>query len=142
MKTKLWAFLAVGEALALVIILSGWRPGFFPDFNMCGGSLSSAAFSPDGRWKAYAFERDCGATTRSSSFVILRDAKRPLDLSAPLEPNEIVFAADGDWSPALRWTSLRELRVLFSRGGAPARAEIFEQVVKRGDHSIRFEGLS
>ena len=145
MKQKTLAIIALLEGLILVGLLAnslGWF-NFFPDFQLfgCGGEIYAIAQSPDKTLTAYAFERDCGATTGSTTFLITRDSKKELDLTKDLVNDEIVFVAHGIYKPKLKWTSKNRLQVTFSEYGPPKTEDIHFQNVKQGDVAIEYRGL-
>ena len=141
MKHKIVAGIAVFEGLILLLLGAGWGLNRAFDgssfFGGCNGTIYSSAKSPDGKM-AYAFERDCGATTGFTSFVIIRDAKEKLDLTANLVENEIVFQADGDYHPTVKWKSKNNLQISFPSGAAPSDKEIGFQIVRSGELHIHF----
>ena len=143
MKHKIVAGIAIFEGLLLLLLFLVWQlddgQGLF---GGCGGEIYSSAKSPDKKWVAYAFERDCGATTGFASWVIIRSADQKLDLSEPLEQNEIVFGADGDFHPRLRWTGKDDLQIVFSPGEMPTNKDISYQVLKMGDWRIEYQGTA
>ncbi len=145
MKHKIVAGIAVFEGLILLLLGAGWGLNRAFDgssfFGGCNGTIYSSAPSPDGKRSAYAFERDCGATTGFASFVIIRDAKEKLDLTANLVENEIVFQADGDYHPTVKWKSKNNLQVSFPPGAVPSEKEIGFQTVKSGEQRIEYQGL-
>jgi len=108
---------------------------------MCDGTVYATALSPDKKWAAYAFERDCGATTDFASFVIVRDAKEKLDLGADLVTKEIVFEARGDYEPRLNWKANGALQIVFPVGKAPSRREIGSQIFRAGNHPVQYANL-
>ncbi len=144
MKHKIVAAVAIVEGLVLLFLFAMWSldraSAGFQLFG-CDGEIYSSAPSPDGKLMAYAFERDCGATTGFSSFVIIRDAKEKLNLTADLVGNEIIFQADGDYHPNLKWKSKNNLQVSFSPGAVPSEKEIGFQTVKSGEQRIEYQGL-
>lgn len=78
-----------------------------PIFFECSHSVLREAESPDGRYSATFFERDCGATTAYSSLVSLHESRRQFDP----EHAEIVFAVDGRSDIKIYWTSNRSLSI-------------------------------
>ena len=145
MKQKTLATIAIIEGLILFGLLAnslGWF-NFVPDFQLfgCGGEIYETAQSPDKTLTAYAFQRDCGATTGFSTFVIVRLSSEKLDLTEDLVEDEIVFVADGNYKSRLRWTNLNRLQVTFSEYGPPETEDIHFQNVKRGDVAIEYRGL-
>lgn len=141
MKFKFVTAVAVVEGVILLGILAvSVAPDFFslPSFG-CDGTLGATAPSPDKKFVAYAFERDCGATTGFSTFVILRSAGETLDLTKDLNRDEIVFQADGDLRPQLQWLSAGKLQISFPLG-APKKDVTF-QVVKWWDYDVEYRNL-
>ena len=141
MKHKIIAGIAILEGVILLLLFAAWQLSRAFDSGLCGGKIYSSAKSPDGKLVAYAFERDCGATTGFASFVIIRDATQKLDLSANLARDEIVFRADGDYHPRLVWKSGGRLQVSFAPGDAPLKKQIDFQVAKTGDQCVEYQGL-
>lgn len=138
MNAKKIAAIAVGASLVLGTM---WVLSSAFDFSsLCNGKIYATAPSPDNKFTAYAFERDCGATTDFASFVILKYGNEKLDLTADLNAKEIVFQSDGDYQPTLKWIAKDTLRVSFD-GGAPYPSEISFQVVKFWDYKIEYRGL-
>ncbi len=144
MKPQIVAGIAVFEGVILLLLFVGWQLnqafGGSSFFGGCDGTVYSSAKSPDGKLVATAFERDCGATTDFASFVVIQDADKKLDLSAPLERNDIVFQSDGDYHPTLKWKS-NNLQISFPPGAAPSEKEIAFQVVNTGEVRIEYQGL-
>ncbi len=144
MKHKVAVAVAIFEGALLLLVVGAWaldRAGEGFKLFGCGGKVYSTAISPGKKWVAYAFERDCGATTGFASFVIVRDAGSKLDLAADLKREEIVFQTNGDFHPRLLWTSAGNLRVAFAPGDAPADKQIGFQTVKAGNWRIQYTGL-
>jgi hypothetical protein len=145
MKTKIVAAIAVVEGLVLLLLGAAWGLNSIgSDFQLfgCDGQIYATAPPPDGKRMAYAFERDCGATTGFSSFVVIRDATEKLDLTANLVEQEIVFQADGDYHPNLKWNSKNHLQISFPSGAAPSEKEVGFQSVKSGEQRIEYQGLT
>ena len=145
MNRNLLAAIAIIEGLILIILLVN-SLGLFNsllDFQFfgCGGEIYATAQSPDKKLTAYALERDCGATTGSTTFIILRDTKEKLDLKEDLVNNEIIFEAREIYQPKLKWTSKHNLQVTFNPTSAPKAADISYQVVKQGDVAVDYSGL-
>ena len=145
MKQKTLATIAIVEGLILFGLLAnslGWL-NFLPELPLlgCGGEIYATAQSPDKTLTAYAFERDCGATTASTTFLILRDSKEKLDITDYLVNDEIIFVAHGIYKPKLNWTNKNRLQVTFSDYIPPKTADIHFQNVKQGDVAIEYRGL-
>jgi hypothetical protein len=69
---------AVVASLLAVIALGACDCGLLGD---CVDSVKTEVVSPDGRYVATIFERNCGATTDYSTHVALRRADEPFDPS-------------------------------------------------------------
>lgn len=80
-----------------VVGLSGCDGGLFGD---CADTVKAEAPSPDGRYVATVFERDCGATTDFSTHVSLREADEPFDPSTQTRVLTVAgkAAVDVEWS--------------------------------------------
>jgi len=110
---------------------------------MCGVSLVSRVPSPDGRWEAVLFERDCGATTDFATHVSLLSAGAKL----PNKPGN-VFTADSDHGQAplvagnvinvsIKWAGRDSLEVRYDR-----RARVFSQEPKVQGVSIVYVAVA
>jgi len=98
---------------------------------MCGVSLVRRVPSPDGRWEAVLFERDCGATTDFATHVsVLRTGAK-----LPNKPGNL-FIADSDHGRAplvdgnvinvsIQWAGPDSLVVRYDR-----KARVFSQEPK------------
>jgi hypothetical protein len=80
-------------------------------FENCDDTIKAEARSPDGRYVASVFERNCGATTNYSTLVSLRDATQNF---APGEQGW-VFVLSGQADVTLTWESDRLLKVSSTR---------------------------
>ena len=66
MKNKFLLFSAI---LALFLFLMLFAFSVFMNHGLCSNDLVKESYSPDGKFKAVAFVRDCGATTSFSPQV-------------------------------------------------------------------------
>jgi hypothetical protein len=83
----------------------------------CKDVVELETASPDNRWVAVVYRRDCGATTLESTLIALRPAGRSVS-SGKLEP---FFSAEMDGGQiAVKWTANEALSV-----GIPVSAKIF-----------------
>jgi hypothetical protein len=109
----------------------------------CGNDVVKEVTSPNGKMKAVLFERDCGATTSSTSQISLLSSGRSL-------PNEIgnLFVAGKDdgrapgapWGGPMvevSWTDDTHLLVKYDN-----RASISKREESFGNINIRYEALS
>lgn len=145
MKRKALAAIAALEGLILLVLLAnalGWLD-FLPRFELfgCDGEIYATAQSPDKTQTAYAFERDCGATTGLNTFVIVRVGAEKLDLTKDLVKDEIVFTADGDYRPQLSWTAKGALAVTFAPTQKPPSEEIWTQIIRHQGTTIEYNGV-
>lgn len=67
----------VAMALAAIPASCGWL-WWKAHSPICQNTILSESVSPNGKWKAVIFDRDCGATTRWSTQVTLIRAGRSL----------------------------------------------------------------
>lgn len=75
--------------------------------TLCGNSIKSEAQSPDGKYLATLFQRDCGATTDFSTIVNIR----PFD--SKFNPdNGIVLLIGGQPNVSLRWIANSSLQIV------------------------------
>ena len=83
------------------LALSGLASG------MCGNEIITVSTSPDGKWDAVLFERNCGATTGFSSQISLLRSGRELK-----NRGGNVYVADGyPRGYSLNWTNGNSLEV-------------------------------
>ena len=82
--------------------------------DLCGNELVCEVASPDGRYIASLFERDCGATTPQISVVNLRlsDAEY-----APEEIDDWIFTIHGQSDVKVSWVVDGQLKIKYSRTG-------------------------
>jgi hypothetical protein len=84
------------------------------DADLCGNELVTEAASPDGRYIATIFERDCGATTPHISVVSLRLSGARFD---PEEDKDWVFTIHGQSDVKVLWVADRNLKITYSGTG-------------------------
>lgn len=117
MRTLLQIFLIlVGiPTIALILFFNLTVDG------MCGNTIYSEAYSPDGRYKAVIFQRDCGATTDISTQVSIIKMNTELKNDSG---NVFVVKGPPDLkSPKLTWVSNTELLIDRQLDGTEFRAE-------------------
>ncbi|HEX2951649.1 MAG TPA: hypothetical protein VHV83_19095 [Armatimonadota bacterium] len=90
------------------LVLSMWLGA---NFNLAGdpvNTIMGTAISPDGRYKATVFERDCGATTNFAEHVALqpRDSRQPIEQC-------IVFTMEGNNPMSACWLGPRCLKITY-----------------------------
>lgn len=107
------------RAIFLLISLPGALACREPNlFGECGDTIKAEVSSPDGRYVAAVFERNCGATTDYSTLVTLRETSQPF---APKKQGW-VLALSGQVDVTLAWSSDRVIRV-GAEGGEVFRKE-------------------
>jgi hypothetical protein len=79
--------------------------------GMCGNEIGYETKSPSGKWRAVAFERDCGATTRATTQISVLQGSQQL----PNEPGNI-FSAEGGFPVKMEWKSDQELQITYPPG--------------------------
>lgn len=112
-------------ALLLLAICISWNAGC----DLCGNEFGYEQLSPDGKTKAVAFERDCGATTGFSTQVSVLPSATKL-------PNEAgnIFVADGNFKIRLEWEANDKLLVRY-----PVGARVRFKKDSEAGISIRYE---
>jgi len=95
--------------------------------DMCGNAVVRVATSPDGRFDAVLFQRDCGATTGFSTQIsVLRRGDRPSGTgNAFIADTDHGRARGGPWGgpwAGMRWLGPDRLLVRYAR-----HARIFRQ---------------
>lgn len=72
--------------------------------TLCANTVVAESPSPDGRWKALVFERDCGATTRASLQVSVLPAGGALgDEGGNVFAGELAESGGGGAPLGMRW---------------------------------------
>ena len=104
--------------------------------DMCGNRILRTATSPDGRYTAVTFARDCGATTRASTQVsILTPGEDPPDGGNIFiaEPNSGLDARPGRDGVEVTWLGPTRLRIRYDRS-----AHVFMRVEAFGDVTVDY----
>ncbi len=96
--------------------------------SMCGNEIGYEELSPDGKFKAVVFERDCGATTRASTQISILPKSESLTNEAGN-----IFIAKGDLRIAMQWISTTELSVTY-----PPGTTVFRKQEQKDGITIRF----
>ncbi|MEO8275761.1 MAG: hypothetical protein ABI639_06045 [Thermoanaerobaculia bacterium] len=78
----------------------------------CADSVKRELISPDGRYVALMFERDCGATTSVSTLVAIRESRKRLDLKEA----RLILSLKESWDLALEWNSPQALTIHLPEG--------------------------
>jgi hypothetical protein len=71
----------------------------------CGDERITDATSPDGRFLARSFVRNCGATTSCAAHVEIREK------SAWFQSAHTVFVAEGVMDPSVSWVGPRQIAI-------------------------------
>ena len=87
---------------------------------LCSDSLKAETPSPDGRFVAGVFERNCGATTGFVTYVALRSK----DGSFSQDVNFAVLVLDTDDQPKMQWTDGRTLMIELSKEAVARRSRM------------------
>lgn len=99
--------------------------------SSCGNTVKSEVRSPDGKYIATLFERDCGATTDFSTIVSIRES------STEFKPDDLgVFVVKGQPKIDLAWDGEAGLRLHCK---ACRAEEIFRQQRAWKDINISFQ---
>jgi hypothetical protein len=111
-RKKLWivgliCVLGVGVLVYRYILSVTLFPG-------CSNDVLSERVSPDGKYLATVFERNCGATTPYYRVVSLRRHGKRFDGN---DEKAWVFEVKNQPAVALAWESQQQLNIVYSPGG-------------------------
>jgi hypothetical protein len=104
-KGKIWIWAAVAVLLASIVVYRYFLSGL--SFECTNNVLAEAA-SPDDRYTAAVFERNCGAATPYTRIVSIRRREGRFDSE---DQKSWVFVAKDQPSIRIRWSSVRQLDV-------------------------------
>ena len=123
--------LVVGSVLAFL-----WLVGR----DMCNNDIAQEVSSPNGKYKAIIFERDCGATTDFSTQVSVLKASKSLSRSDGgnvfvADSNRGVVGTDikGVMAVYAHWASNSVLEIHY-----PSGARVFEKNDRIGDVTVHY----
>ena len=106
--------------LLAALCLSACQPSLFTD---CSDLVKAEVESPDGKYAATVFERDCGATTGLTTNLSLRAARRPFD------PRAVpVLIVAGQSKVTVEWTSEDRLTVNVQEGTIFREDDVWREV--------------
>lgn len=94
--------IVAGLAVAVLVVYMT-----LPD--LCENERLIASVSPDGKYEAISFRRNCGATTSYSAQVSVIRAGKEL----PNESGNVLVIRDKDWIPELGWDGPGKLVVIY-----------------------------
>lgn len=100
------AFTIASTALCAVLLSSCMNP--------CGNTVLRELSSPDQRYVATVFERDCGATTRVATIVVIRPGDDPFTGDDPVD---YVFTTRGEYDIRIEWKDVSHLTIILPLGG-------------------------
>ncbi|WP_333607767.1 DUF5412 family protein [Arsukibacterium sp.] len=89
--------------------------------GMCGNYIHTEVGSPDNRYKAVIFQRDCGATTDFSTQISI--VKKNTELKNNSGNIFVVRCHPDSQAPELKWLSNTELLIGRQLDGTEVRAE-------------------
>ena len=137
-----WKKVALSIAAAFAIVLVGAAGFAIAQLDaMCGNQPLHEALSPDQRFKAVAFARDCGASTGFSTQVSIIEARESLSSEA----GNVFIADTGGKAPAgpgggpelrLAWVGSGQLRIAHHPD-----ARIYQQLASRLGVAIEYVAL-
>ncbi|PTQ66541.1 hypothetical protein C8R26_1487 [Nitrosomonas oligotropha] len=84
--------------------------------SLCGDEIKDEVISPNGKYVATIFERNCGATTPYISIVSLRLSDIKFD---PEDHNNWVFKIYGESDIEATWAAMNKLKISFTGTGSP-----------------------
>lgn len=105
--------LVIGALIVVVVGVAGYE--FVAFWDPCSNQIVRALGSPDNKFKAILFERDCGATTGFSSQIsVLRAAERLHGAGNTFIADERQNGPIGSWGGPLvsfRWRNANHLEI-------------------------------
>ena len=108
--------------------------------NMCGTDVWQEVNSPDGKYKAVIFERDCGATTDFSTQVSIIKSSTSVGQGdsgnafvADSNHGAVAVNGKGILPIEVRWIDSRTVEV-----SAPAKARVFSRRERVGDVNLQY----
>jgi len=113
--------LKIGCAFILTVVLVLIVSFMYLTSDMCGNDIYSELLSPNKKYKAVVFQRDCGATTGFSTQISIIKSAETLD-----NDGGNVFIIKGHpkkVSPILFWNSNSELNIKKEINGSEFKAE-------------------
>lgn len=81
---------------------------------LCGNDILQEVVSPDGKFVATVFERNCGATTPYLRIVNLRLANTPFDAEAS---DDWIFKINGQPKVQISWSDIDNLSISYTGSG-------------------------
>ncbi len=106
--------------LLLMLMLTGCSNLF------CSNDIIKEVVSPDGKFVATVFDRNCGATTPYLRIVSLRAAKNSFDAESY---NDWVFKIKGQPKVEISWTAIDKLSINYAGSGeAPTLVDSWKEV--------------
>jgi hypothetical protein len=94
-------------------------------FGECGDTIKTESTSPNGRYVATVFERNCGATTDYSTNVSLRETGEAFDPSSQAP----ILTVAGQPTIALEWSTERTLAVVVPEAQIFKKLEAWRDVL-------------
>ena len=131
---KPWIKRTILGVVSVVFVILGSLFSFFYFglSDMCGNEIFIQENSPDGKYKALVFQRDCGATTGFSTQVSVLDANEELE-----NEGGNVFITNNhpnDNRIELHWSNSSSLIIRNTKSTKPLRKE-----AKIGSVEVRYE---
>jgi len=92
----------------------------------CADQVTQESHSPDGRWAATSYVRDCGATTSDATHIIVRDAATPFRAWRHGGPPDqgLVYAQEQRPLVDLQWTGPHDLVIHLAADGGRVYARL------------------
>jgi hypothetical protein len=134
---KLSEMMRVVRLFIGISIIAGWGCGG------CDNHILSQAISPDGKYRAVVFERDCGATTGFSTQVSIMPAGRALGNNAGnafiADDNHGTAPAGRGGGPEINivWMSPTQLTIRHH-----SKAYVFKAETQIGTVQIKYEDIT
>lgn len=116
-------------ALAAIVVILVGSLFIYLAQDLCASDIQSLIISPNGKFTAVVFQRDCGATTAFSIQVTIVPAGKKF----PADGYPTFLVISGIQPPDLKWVTNSEIEVYLPEG-----VRIYKNDTKAGDISITY----
>ena len=101
-RGSLIIWLVALPAVGFLVWVGYWSLAIYSLQFDCENVVLQEAISPNGRYAATVFERDCGATTSADRIVSMRFASEPFN---PEQPDQVVLRVGLRPNITVRWAA-------------------------------------
>ncbi|MEY2527569.1 MAG: hypothetical protein QOE73_2340 [Verrucomicrobiota bacterium] len=95
------------RALLILVVMALSSCDYPVLFGLCKDKITYGSISPDGKYIAIVYQRDCGAPGGLATFVSIQPSVAKFEG----RPKDAIFAVDGPVPVAVSWTDSSNLRI-------------------------------